>query len=557
MRWGYVESAGLLAAGLACALAGPVQAQDHGHGAAAGDGAVPLYDNLGSHHYGISSEVPLVQEYMNQGLRLYYAFNHAEAIRAFEEAARRDDRCAICHWGIALAYGPNINAPMDSAAGVAAYEALGRAQARAEHASEGERALIDALAARYAPVPPADRTGLDSAYARAMAEVVRRFPGEDEAAVLYAESLMDLRPWNYWTDDDRPQPGTDEVLEHLERVLAGNADHPGACHLYIHAVEAAYPERAVACAERLAGLMPGAGHLVHMPGHIYIRVGRYMDAIRANEHAVHADETYIRDQRPGLGIYTAGYYPHNYDFMAFAAAMAGRGEQSLDAARKVRELIAEDLLRVPGMTFLQQFMMRPVQFRVRFGRWDEILAEVAPATDLAHARGLWHYARGRAYAARGDATAADGELLRLAAIVDDPGLADVPLEFNLARTILQIAQNVLAGEIAAVRGDFEGAVVRLSAAAEIEDGLTYGEPPEWVVPVRHDLGAVLLAAGRPADAEAAYRQDLKRFPDNGWSLNGLAKSLELQGRAAESAEVRAQAERAWLDADVKVSGSRF
>ncbi|HXE58449.1 MAG TPA: hypothetical protein VNK43_10655, partial [Gemmatimonadales bacterium] len=315
--------------------------------------SVPLYRNLGDHRYRITTGVEAAQAYFNQGLRLYYAFNHAEAIRAFREAQRRDPDCAMCFWGEALAWGPNINAAMDSAAGVAAYAAVQRAVALEGRASTLERALIQALATRYAPVPPADRGALDSAYARAMADVARRHRDDHDVAVLHAEALMDLRPWNYWTREGRPYPGTAELVAQLERVIAANPRHPGACHFYIHAVEAVEPAKAVPCAERLAALMPGAGHLVHMPGHIYIRVGRYADAIKANEHAVHADETYIRDQRPGVGAYTAGYYPHNYDFLAFAAAMAGRSAQAMEAAEKLAALETPEMMRLPGMLFTQ------------------------------------------------------------------------------------------------------------------------------------------------------------------------------------------------------------
>jgi tetratricopeptide (TPR) repeat protein len=554
----FLARAALVALAIVVLPAGRAQAQEHEHAAPApAAGGVPLYDDLGSHHYAISSRAPMVQEYFDQGLRLYYAFNHAESVRAFEEAVRRDPACAMCYWGIALAHGPNINAPMDSAAGVAAWAAIERAREQSAHASAEERALIEALAVRYAADPPADRAALDSAYARALGDVVRRYPENREAAVLYAEALMDLRPWSYWTRAGEPEPGTTELLAMLERVMAANPGHPGACHFYIHAVEAAYPERAVPCAERLAQLMPGAGHLVHMPGHIYIRVGRYMDAIRANEHAVHADESYIRDQAPGVGIYTAGYYPHNYDFMAFASAMAGRAGQSLGAAAKVRELVPAEMLDVPGMTFLQQFVMRPMQFRVRFGRWQEILAEPEPAAGLLHARGLWHYARGRAFLAQGDEARAQAELARLAWITANPALEGVHLEFNEALPVLLIARHVLAGVVSAASGDFDTAIAELRTAADIEDGLTYGEPPEWPMPVRHDLGAVLLAAGRPADAETAYREDLRRFPANGWSLTGLAASLEQQGRTDEAARVRAEATDALNEADTTLTASRF
>ncbi|MFB8829210.1 hypothetical protein ACE0DR_07020 [Azotobacter sp. CWF10] len=390
--------------------------------------AVPLYDNLGKHHYGITTGVPLAQRYFDQGLRLYYAFNHQEAIRAFEQAARLDSDCAMCYWGIALAHGPNINAPMDASAGVAAHAAIQKALER--KASPREQALIRALATRYASPPPDDRTTLDEAYARAMREVVRQYPEDQEAATLFAESLMDLSPWQYWTQDSQPRPNTPELLAQLERVIAANPAHPGACHFFIHAVEAAQPERAVPCAERLAGLMPGAGHLVHMPGHIYIRVGRYEDAIKANEHAVHADETYIRDQNPAFGIYVAGYYPHNYDFLAFAASMIGRSGQALSATQKMAELVPQPMLREPGMTFLQHHQTRQLQMLVRFGRWDEILQAEAPPQDLPHARALWHYARGRALAARGDVPGAEAELAQLRATAQDPRMDSLRLEFN-------------------------------------------------------------------------------------------------------------------------------
>lgn len=416
--------------------------------AAQAPSAVPLYDNLGTHHYSITTSNPQAQRYFDQGLRLYYAFNHQEAIRAFSEAARLDPACAMCHWGVALSLGPNINAPMDPVAAEPALAALERA--REGQATTAERTLIEALASRYASPPPEDRSELDRAYAEAMGKVVRLYPDNLDAAALYAESLMDLSPWQYWKADGEPRPDTPQILAQLERVIAANPQHPGACHFFIHAVEAVQPERAVPCAERLAGLMPGAGHLVHMPGHIYIRVGRYEDAIRANEHAVHADETFIRDQNPAFGVYVAGYYPHNYDFLAFAASMIGRSERALSASRKIAELVPEPMLREPGMTFLQHHMTRHLQMDVRFARWDELLAESAPPSDLPHARGMWHYARGRALVAQGDADAARDELVALQAIAKDPRMAELRMEFNSSGAVLAIASQVLEGQIAAV-----------------------------------------------------------------------------------------------------------
>ena len=532
-----------LAAGAACAGA-EEQVPD-----------VPLYENLGSHTYAISTDVPAAQQYFDQGLRLYYAFNHAEAIRAFRAAAALDARCAMCYWGEAAAWGPNINLPMDSASGAAAYAAIQRAQELAEHASEREQALIEAMGVRYAADPTAERAPLDSAYARAMQQVVEAYPEDVDAATLYAEALMDLSPWDYWEADGSPRPDTDALLGALERVVAAAPEHPGANHFYIHAVEAVSPERAVAAAERLAGLMPGAGHLVHMPGHIYIRVGRYEDAIRANEHAVHADETYIRDQNPEFGVYTAGYYPHNYDFLAFAASMIGRKSQAVSAADKMASLAPREMLHVPGMTFLQHHMTRNLQMRVRFADWDEILASTAPAEDLPHARAMWHYAHGRALAAGGDPDGAEADLAEVRAVANDPAVSDLRLEFNTSGRVLAIASDVLAGHIAAARSNHDVAVEHLRAAAALEDALYYGEPPDWSVPVRQDLGAVLLAAGRPAEAQRAFEEDLKRFPDNGWSLHGLAEALRAQGRGAEADAMMQRFQQMWRGAEVELAAA--
>lgn len=514
------------------------------------ESGVPLYGDLGDHRYEISTSEPQAQRYFDQGLRLYYGFNHAEAIRSLGEAQRLDPTCAMCWWAEALAWGPNINLAMDSVSAVAAYAAVQKALDLRDGASDRERALIDALAVRYAAIPPTDRTALDQAYAEAMEGVVERFPDDDEVSVLYAESIMNLMPWDYWTDDGRPQPGMADALAHLERVLERNSRHPGACHFYIHAVEKLYPERALPCAERLAALMPGAGHLVHMPGHIYIRVGRYLDAVQANEHAVHADETYIRDQQPGMGMYTGGYYPHNYDFMAFAAMMIGRSADAIGAAETVASLIPPDAFGTPGMDFLQHWSVRPLLLRVRFARWDELLAAEAPPADRAHSRAIWHYVRGRALVTTGDAAGARIELQALRAVLNGGELHPLRLEFNPSPEVVRIADGVLSGWIEAGAGRFDEAILALRAAVAHEDALLYGEPPEWTVPARHDLGAVLLLAGRVEEAERVFREDLDRFPENGWSLHGLAASLRAQGRVEEAVGIEADFRRAWRTADV-------
>jgi tetratricopeptide (TPR) repeat protein len=511
---------------------------------------VPLYGDLGDYHYAVRTSEPLAQEYFDQGLRLYYAFNHQEAIRAFREAQRLDPQCAMCWWGEALAWGPNINLPMDSASGAAAYAAMEGALAVRGSADEREQELIDALALRYEAVPPSDRMHLDRTYADAMGALVPRYPGDAQVAVLRAESLMNLRPWDYWTADGQPQEGITEALALLEGVLAADPRHPGACHFYIHAVEKLYPERAVACAERLASLMPGAGHLVHMPAHIYVRVGRYLDAVQTNQHAVHADETYIADQRPLVGMYTAGYYPHNYDFMAFAAMMVGRSQEAIDAAGRVPTLLPAELFGAPGMDFLQHWSIRPYLLRVRFGRWDEILALPQPGPERPHSLGISHYARGRALAASGDLAGATAELERLREIAGRPELHALKLEYNMSADLLAIAERVLTGWIEAAAGRHGAAADALREAVRREDALLYGEPPEWTVPVRQDLGAVLLGAGRAAEAEQAFREDLDTFPGNGWSLAGLGRALRAQGRSADADAVDADFRRVWATADV-------
>jgi tetratricopeptide (TPR) repeat protein len=508
-------------------------------------GMAPLYSDLGSYHRAVATTEPLAQQYFDQGLRLTYAFNHSEAIRAFETATRLDPECAMCYWGIAYAYGPNINAPMDDAAGAAAYAAAEAARARLAHASPVERALIEALATRYSGDAAQDRGTLDRAYAAAMADVRARHPDDADVLTLHAEAVMNLSPWNYWTETGAPRAGTAELIADLERVLATDPSHPGACHYYIHAVEAQQPQRAVACAERLAALMPGAGHLVHMPAHIYIRVGRWADAITSNEHAVHADETYIADQRP-TGVYPIAYYPHNYHFLSFAATMAGRSRLATDAARSVVASVPVDVARaVPPVEPLLAYLHLT---HVTFGQWDAVLGEAVPPADLRYATALVQYARGVAWAAQGDAAQAAAALTAVRA-----GLAAA--EDELERAVLDIAQHALAGEIAFRGGDLREAEGHFRAAAAIEDGLLYMEPPHWYYPVRHSLGAVLLTAGRPADAERVYREDLVRFPENAWSLSGLQASLAAQGRQGDATALDARL--AALRSDVRLTASRF
>jgi len=516
---------------------------------------VPLYTDLGDHHVPITTSIPLAQRYFDQGMRLLYGFNHGEAIRSFDHATRLDPNCAMCYWGVAYAYGPHVNAGMDSAAGVAAYAALRQALSRAQHASPRERAYIAALAHRYASNPPADRAALDSAYAAGMGEVVKRYPEDWDAATLYAEALMDKRPWNYWDKKTgEPYPGTREIVAQLERVLRSDPRHPGACHYYIHAVEAVAPEKAVACAERLAALMPGAGHLVHMPAHIYIRVGRYADAITANRHAVHADEVFIEGQKPH-GLYPLAYYPHNHHFLAFAATLTGESALAIDAAKRTAATTPVDVAK--QVPFLEPYLYYPYLTLVTFGRWDELLTMPLPPADLAYSRAMAQYARGVALAATHRFAEAQAALDTLTQIARTGTQAYGAAGWTTPSTTLGIATHALSGEIAARRGALQEGIAHFREAMKIEDDQLYTEPPDWYYPIRHSLAAVLLQAGGAVEAERLYREDLKRFPENGWSLFGLAQALRAQGKGAEAADVDARFARAWARADVTLTASRF
>ena len=509
---------------------------------------VPLYTNLGSHTKRISTNVAATQQYFDQGLRLVYGFNHAEAIRSFTRAAELDPTCAMCYWGIALAYGPNVNAPMDAASGGAAYAAAQKALGLKSRATAAERAYIEAVAQRYAETPPTDRAPLDTAYSRAMKRVASTYANDLDAATLYAESLMDLRPWNYWRPDGTPYPGTNELVRQLRKVLSRNPNHPGACHYYIHAVEAVNPKAAVPCAERLARLMPGEGHMVHMPAHIYIRVGRWNDAVQANQHAIHTDEVFIEGQHP-MGVYPLAYYPHNIHFLAFASTMAGRSAQAIEASNTLTGKVNVDVARQVGM--LQEMLPYHALTLTTFGKWDDVLAQPLPPEDIRFSYAMAHYARGVAHAAKGQWPEAQAALDTVTAInAATPDGAE-------GKTALSIAVHALSGEIATRRGDLEAGLTHFREAAKIEDGGLYFEPPKWYYPIRHSLGATLLKARHPAEAEKVYRTDLRRFPENGWSLFGLAQALRAQKKHSEADAVEARFRKAWASTDVTLTASRF
>lgn len=516
----------------------------------------PRLQNVGKHTFKVTTASEQAQRFINQGLNLTYGFNHAEAGRAFAEAARLDPNAAMAYWGQALVLGPNINAPMAPEEEPKALTHIRKAQSLKDKVSQRERDYIDALALRFTGKPE-DRAAADQAYAGAMRILHETYPEDQDAATLYAEAVMDLRPWNYWTRDGRPYEQTHDIIDALDGVLAKNPDHPGALHYWIHLWEASNtPEKAEAAADRLLPLAPAAGHLVHMPGHIYQRVGRYADAMKANQMAILADEDYITQCR-AQGLYPLGYYPHNVHFLWFAASMAGQSKIAIDSANKTAQSIPVAALK--ELPILQSFTLTPDYALVRFGKWDEILAAPAPRVDTLFSRGVRHYARGMAFIRKKDFKAAEKEIVAVRQIAKDPKLIETPssMSLNLADSVLRVAVEVLDGELAAAQGNYDAAIAHLDRAVRYHDNLIYTEPDDWHQPVRHALGAVLLEAGRPAEAEAVYWEDLRRNPNNGWSLFGLNKALQAQNKVEQARRVEADFKKVWADADVTLTASRF
>ena len=520
---------------------------------------VRLHEGLGKHHFRISTHIPMAQRYFDQGMILMYGFNHAEAARSFQYAQKLDPTCAMCFWGEALVLGPNINAPMVDSVVPQAYAAVQGAMALRKKATGKERALIQAVAKRYAKEVLIDRSVLDATYANAMRQVAVQFPDDPVIGALLAEALMDLHPWDFWTKEGKAQPWTPEIVSTLERTLDLNPNLPLAHHLYIHAIEASpHPEKALSSASRLPALVPGSGHLVHMPAHIYIRVGRYLDAVRANQRAVRVDEEYLHHAHVE-SLYTAAYVPHNFHFLWVAASKLGQQKLAMQAAQDTAAKVSPEGMRDPGFAgTLQHFWLMPLFTKALFGQWEEILQEPAPPADLLYPAGIRHYARGLAFLRQGQLEQATQELEQLKNIAKDPVIADLTIfDLNAIPHILKIAQAVLAGEIAAKDGDFATAVTQLKEAIELEDGLNYTEPKDWYLPPRQILGAMLLEAGKPDEAELVYRKDLLVHPQNGWSLFGLAKSLKIQGKLDEAKAAQQEFEEAWADADVMLASSRF
>ena len=514
---------------------------------------VPLFENLGTLHHTITTSSNQAQQYFDQGLRLIYAFNHEEAIRSFEEAARLDPSAAMAYWGIALALGPNINTAMEKNHEPRAWAAVQKARQYSAHVSAAEQAYIDAVSKRYSDKRQA-RSTLDKAYAGAMRAVWKKFPDDPDAGVLFAEALMDLRPWDLWTAEGRPKPGTEEIVSTLEAVMARVPDHPGACHYYIHAMEASLtPERALDCAKRLPTLMPAAGHLVHMPAHIYIRLGYYHEAAERNEQATQVDHDYLAG-RELQGDYADSYYTHNLHFLWASLAMEGRRDEALKVARQVTRTIDEAEARKDKAK--EFYLPTPLWSMIRFGQWDELLHELPPAQALRLHHGVWRLGRGLALASSGRLPGAEGEHIILMGLTKRLG-RDRTSEEHTQRTLLKIAERLLAGEIASRRKQYDEAITLMTEAVKLEDGLSYTEPPFWPIPVRHYLGALLLTAGKPADAEKVYRIDLAKNPQNGWAYFGLLQSLRAQRKNSMVKTVEAQFKEAWAHAEVVLTASRF
>jgi tetratricopeptide (TPR) repeat protein len=518
-------------------------------------GKAPLFDNLGRHHHPVSTESKDAQRYFDQGLTLCFAFNHPEAIRSFQEAVRLDPRCAMAHWGIAFAYGANINMPMSDEAVPKAHAALQKAQELAPKASPKEQAYIQALAKRYSDKPQKDLAPLDRAFADAMREVARQYSDDLDAATLYAEALMDTMPWNYWTEEGKPKPETEEILATLESVLRRQPDHFGACHYYIHAVEASpNPELGLAAAHRLAGLVPGAGHLVHMPSHIYLRLGNYHEASRCNERAIAVDEGYIARYRV-KGMYPAMYFTHNIQFLAYSTSMEGRRADSVQAARKATAGITK--MDIEHMPMTQWVKATPLYTLLRFGLWDEVLREPEPDPGWLYVSAMWHYARGTAFGRKNQLPEAEREATALDKIAQDKALEALELPNFPGASLVRIARTVLAAELAGLRGNQDARCAGLEEAVRLQDKLPYMEPPFWYMPIRQLEGAALVQLRRFPDAEKTYREDLRRHPENGWSLFGLLQCLRAEGKAEAAAEAEQRFREAWKHAEVTLTASSF
>ncbi len=514
----------------------------------------PLFTNLGNLHYPISTKNERAQAFFDQGVKLSYAFNHAEGHRSFMEAARLDPNAAMAHWGTAFALGPNINDPLPTEERKNKInEAMVKARKLASKSSAKEQALIAALSARYSEDLTKDVAALNMAYMIAMEKVVQQFPKDTNIQILYAASVMNTVPWNYWDKDGNPSPNIKEAKAALEKAMEIDPENPGGHHYYIHMVELPYPDMGVASADKLASLMPGAGHIVHMPSHIYIRVGRYLDAVKVNQIAILADEDYIA-QCFSQGLYPLAYYPHNIHFLWSSASLLGDSQIAIDAAKKTAEKVPTgELVTLP---FLQDFASTPMLAYTRFGKWNEILTIPAPNPEIKHLNLMRHYARGIAFIRKGNSVEAQEELDAIEVLKNDPELETlVATTNNTSNRIANIAYEVVAGELYVLKGDFSKAIEHLENAVEFEDALTYTEPAAWHIPTRQNLGAVLMNTGNFEEAEKIFKEDLDILRQNGWSLMGLHNSLKAQGKLKEAQEIKKEFEQAWQHADIEINTS--
>lgn len=514
----------------------------------------PLFENLGNHTYKVSTKNQLAQSFFNQGLRLTYGFNHAEAHRSFMEASRLDPNCAMAFWGQAYDLGPNINDPQPDEERKNKYnEAIEKAIQLSVAASPKEQALIKALTYRYSTDLTKDVNDLNMAYMEAMAKVAANYPEDSDIQTLYAASIMNTVRWNYWDKDGNPSLNIPEAKAALEKAMKLNPNNPGAHHYYIHMVELPKPDLAVPSADKLGTLMPAAGHIVHMPSHIYIRVGRYKDAVIANQKAILADEDYI-SQCFSQGMYPLGYYPHNIHFLWSASSLLGDSKIAIDAAKKTAEKVPVGEMK--DLHFLQNFASTPLLAYTRFGKWNDILTYPKPNDSIKHFKLIWHYARGIAFTRKNNVKEAQEELDAIDLLIKDPAMETIiATGFDNGTTLAKLAYEVVAGEIASIKNDYNSAIKHLEKAVQMEDTLIYNEPSAWHIPPRQNLGAVLMKAEKYAEAENVYKEDLKILRQNGWSLIGLHESLKAQGKLTEADKIKHEFDDAWKDADIQINTS--
>ncbi|WP_298533588.1 hypothetical protein [uncultured Algibacter sp.] len=515
------------------------------------DNVAPLLDGYDVIDYPITTNNPLVQQYFNQGMALAYAFNHAEAARSFHYATKLDPNCAMAFWGFAYVLGPNYNAGMEPDNYERAFEAIKKAKSLASDATEKEQAFIEVMSMRYAPEPPEDRSQLDIDYSKALKKLYNTYPEDSEISVLYVESMMNLHPWDLYDKAGAPKPWTPEIVNLLESLIRKNPEHPGAHHFYIHAVEASStPERSDGSAKVFDdGLVPGSGHLLHMPSHTYIRTGEYHKGTLSNIAAVKADSTYVSNCH-AQGAYPLGYYPHNYHFMAATATLEGNSHWAMIGANKVSEHVYPEIMKEPGWGTLQHYYTIPYYVAVKFEMWDDILKMKLDTYDLKYIEAIRHYAEGMAYLGKNNMDKAKVELAELNVLAKDESISEITIwEINSVFTLVQISKNVLEAEILAKEGHLEKSITLLKETVETEDALNYNEPPDWFFSIRHHLGAIQLKGGLYEDAIKTYQADLIKFPKNGWAYHGLKEAYSATKQIENLAQVNGLLSESWAHAD--------